>query len=192
MAALLASAFVLFALLGRVFIQYWQTGNHGIRLANPRTEPTASIAGAVFSGSFAVSLSVVALDYFGFWPVKGWAVPCLNEAALLIGLIGVGIVVNAQLQMGRAWRIGVDPAEQTQLITHGLYKKSRNPIYFGIALYWLGLAVLLPHPLMWLLGISCWASIEVIVRRVEEPYLQKLHGQQFIEYKAHTKRYLPL
>lgn len=48
--------------------------------------------------------------------------------------------------MRDAWRIGVDLNERTALIMHGLFAKSRNPIYFGTFAYWIGIAGTLPHP----------------------------------------------
>ncbi|MCR9277313.1 MAG: isoprenylcysteine carboxylmethyltransferase family protein [Pseudomonadaceae bacterium] len=190
MAALLAISFVAFALVGRVGIAYFTTGNHGIRLADFRSDPIAAIAGAAFSLSFALSLIIVALDVTGVWLIEPIELAYLNEFACAFGLLGVALVVTAQVQMGDAWRIGVDPSETTTLVTNGLYGRSRNPIYFGLGMYWAGLSVLLPHPVIWIPAALCWASIEIIVRKVEEPYLLKLHGSQFQAYLERSNRYL--
>ena len=190
MAALLATTFVLLAIIGRVLFQYYTTGNHGIRLADPNADLGAAVAGSTFTLSFAVSLVIVALDFFGFWNIARIESAYLNTTATVIGLSGVTIVVVAQLQMGNAWRIGVDPSEKTLLVTHGLYGISRNPIYFGLGLYWIALSALLPHPVIWLLTVLCWISIEFIVRRVEEPYLRTLHGSEFDHYKQRSNRYI--
>jgi len=189
MAALLATTFVLFAIIGRVLLQLYTTGNHGIRLADPTLDPTAAVAGSTFSLSFAVSLIIVGLDFYGIWHIPRIDSAYLNIIALVVGLLGVAVVVVAQLQMGSAWRIGVDPSEKTGLVTKGLFKNSRNPIYFGLGVYWVALSVLLPHPVIWLLAALCWTSIEFIVRRVEEPYLKTLHGSVFEHYKQNSNRY---
>lgn len=60
MAALLSAAFFLLAVVGRVFIQLRRTGNHGIRFANPATDPIAAIADAISSLSFTLSIIVIA------------------------------------------------------------------------------------------------------------------------------------
>lgn len=189
MAALLATAFVAFAIIGRVLIQYYMTGNHGIRVADPKADRVAALAGVTFIAAFIVSLTVVGLDYYGFWRVQRLELDYVNEFACAIGLLGIVLVVVAQFQMGSAWRIGVDPSEVTTLVTRGLFSKSRNPIYFGLGLYWLGLSVLLPHPIIWIPAVFCWVSIECIVRRVEEPHLRKLHSHEFDAYVRNTKRY---
>ena len=190
-AALLGTTFLLLAVIGRVILQFRQTGNHGIRFANPANEPVAAIAGASFVLSFSMSLLIIALDYVRVWPLERWeSVLNIPEVAVAIGFIGIVVILTAQWQMRDSWRIGVDPSEKTKLIKRGLFTNSRNPIYFGIFMYWIGIAGTLPHPVIWCLAIVCCASIEIIVRKVEEPYLRSLHGSDYDRYFERTNRYL--
>jgi protein-S-isoprenylcysteine O-methyltransferase Ste14 len=110
----------------------------------------------------------------------------------LLGFFGIVITLVAQLQMGRSWRIGVDQNEETQLMVNGLYSKSRNPIYFGILLYWLAICLCFTHPAMWACATICWISIELIVRKIEEPYLKRVHGDTFNRYCLRSNRYFIL
>ena len=191
MAVVLSATFLLLAVVGRVIIQIHQTGNHGIRFANPVTEPVAAIAGTAFLLSFSLSILFIALDYLGVWQLERLElVSNFSFFAVAIGFFGILITLTAQRQMRDEWRIGVDQKEETALVTHGLYSRSRNPIYFGIFLYWVGLAGTLPHPIILILGLVCWLSIEVIVRKVEEPYLRRLHGSEYEMYLEQTNRYL--
>ena len=191
MAVVLSATFLLLAVVGRVIIQIHQTGNHGIRFANPVTEPVAAIAGTAFLLSFSLSILFIALDYLGVWQLERLElVSNFSFFAVAIGFFGILITLTAQWEMRDEWRIGVDQKEETALVTHGLYSRSRNPIYFGIFLYWVGLAGALPHPIILTLGLVCWASIEVIVRKVEEPYLRRLHGSEYEMYLEQTNRYL--
>ena len=190
MAALLGITFITFAVIGRVVLQFRSTGDHGVRFANPTEDPVAAIAGSAFSLSFALSLLLIGLDFTGTWPLAQLEAAHHPHIAAPVGFAGITIVLIAQYQMRNAWRIGVDHGESTELVTHGLFARSRNPIYFGILLYWLGLAGTMPNPLIWGLGIVCWVSIEVIVRKVEEPYLRKLHGASYSDYSDKTNRYL--
>ena len=191
MAVVLSGTFLLLALVGRVIIQIYHTGNHGIRFANPVTEPLAAIAGTTFLLSFSLSILFIALDYLGVWQLERLEIVSnFSFFAVAIGFFGILITLTAQWQMRDEWRIGVDQKERTALVTHGLYSKSRNPIYFGIFLYWVGLAGALPHPVILILGLVCWVSIEVIVREVEEPYLRSLHGANYERYFEQTNRYV--
>lgn len=189
MAALLAVSFIVLAVLGRIVIQYTFTGNHGVRVADARTDPIAAIAGTVFVLSFAISLVLIGLDVASIRTLPVWGTAWIPLTGVLLGYTGIVVVLVAQWQMQSSWRIGVDPTETTELITQGLYARSRNPIYFGILLYWTGLCIVAPDPLIVSLGVICWTSIEVIVRCVEEPYLEAVHGQAFSEYRQRTHRY---
>ena len=191
MAVVLSATFLLLAVVGRVIIQIQQTGNHGIRFANPVTEPVAAIAGTAFVLSFALSILLITLDYSGVWPLERLEIASdISIIAVAIGYFGIVIILIAQWQMRDEWRIGVDQNEKTALVTNGLYSRSRNPIYFGIFLYWIGLSGALPHPIIWFLGLVCWLCIEVIVREVEEPYLRTLHGANYERYFEQTNRYV--
>lgn len=43
---------------------------------------------------------------------------------------------------GSSWRIGVDPDERTELVTDGIFRFSRNPIYVFMVVAWLGFGLL--------------------------------------------------
>ncbi|MFE6925420.1 methyltransferase family protein [Nocardia sp. NPDC057663] len=61
-----------------------------------------------------------------------------------------------------------------------------------MAATFLGLALLVPNPLA-LGGLATsLAAIEIQVRCVEEPYLHRVHGDQYADYAARTGRFLPV
>lgn len=192
MSLLLSSTFLVFAIVVRISIQYYYTGDHGIRLAKRSAPFIEIIPGITFVFSFIVSFVLIIFNNLKLLPVDNSLSETIILAATLIGFSGIAITVIAQIQMGRSWRIGVDQNETTTLIVTGLYSKSRNPIYFGILLYWLAIAVNFPHPAMWVCAVICWISIEIIVRKIEEPYLKRVHGRTFEDYGRKTNRYLIL
>lgn len=189
MALTLSLLFFLLAVAGRIAIQFYHTGDHGVRFAGLSASWSEIVPGCLFILSFAVHLALVVLHSMGLLAVgiiiPGW----LQIAGLLTGLGGIAVTLVAQWQMGEAWRIGVDAQEKTALITHGLYARSRNPIYFGIFVYWIGISLVFPHLLMWTSAVVCVASIHIIVRTIEEPYLVGLHGVKFSNYCLTANRY---
>ena len=192
MSLLLAATFLLFAIVIRVLRQYHSSGDHGIRLAKSGAPLIEIVPGAVFILTFVFSIVVIALNALDLFPVQSSLPPSALFIGCIIGFTGILITVIAQWQMGVSWRIGVDQSERTALISTGLYTKSRNPIYFGILLYWVGLVLTFPHIAMLACAAVSWFCIELIVRKIEEPYLEKVHGEAFAAYAARTKRYLPL
>jgi protein-S-isoprenylcysteine O-methyltransferase Ste14 len=76
------------------------------------------------------------------------------------------------------------------LVIAGPYKISRNPMYLGLALVYLGIAIA---------GQSVWALIllpvvlAIIQRRAIEPeeaFLEKRFGANYIRYKENVRRWL--
>jgi protein-S-isoprenylcysteine O-methyltransferase Ste14 len=187
----LISAFILLAVIARSFVQYKRNGDFGIRTASLSAPVIEILPGTMFVITFCLAFGVVVMGYLG--QVTPFFVASLPFQSLgfVIGTCGILGTLLSQIQMGDSWRIGVDQKETTTLITHGIYARSRNPIYFGIFIFWLGLCLTFPHLLLWACALICWICIELIVRKIEEPYLIKVHGDTFKNYASETNRYIP-
>jgi protein-S-isoprenylcysteine O-methyltransferase Ste14 len=76
------------------------------------------------------------------------------------------------------------------LLTGGAYRLSRNPMYTGLAIAYLGLALLLGS--WWPLAL--WPLVIVAVRqlviRPEEQYLTQRFGQTYAGYQSRVRRWL--
>ena len=147
--------------------------------------------GAVlFAGSLILGIAGVALAAGGALAVAvvpGW----LGALGVLVAVVGAGVVLASQSAMGDQWRIGVDPSERTGLVTGGVFWVARNPIFTGMILTQLGVLMMTPS---WLTGLSLLlliAGIELQVRGVEEPYLTRIHGQRYQNYRAQVGRFVP-
>ncbi|TBR18459.1 MAG: isoprenylcysteine carboxylmethyltransferase family protein [Chitinophagaceae bacterium] len=114
-----------------------------------------------------------------------------NKIIVNIGIAVINIalllVIVAQSQMKKSWRIGIDDANKTELITKGLFSVSRNPIYVGmIATVW-GIFLILPNTLTFFLSAATYLIIQIHIR-LEEEFLEKQHGEVYTVYKSKTKR----
>jgi len=192
MSFILICSFLFFVVVLRACIQRIKTGDFGVRMASPKAPMIEILPGTIFVLSFGFTLIIVVLNQKGVLPNIYELPKHAQWVGFIVGMSGVHFTIISQYQMGNAWRIGVDSDERTALKTKGLYAKSRNPIYFGILLFWIGICMTLMHPLLWLCAGVSWWCIELIVRRVEEPYLARVHGKTFLQYKNKTNRYLPL
>jgi protein-S-isoprenylcysteine O-methyltransferase Ste14 len=192
MSLVLIIIFLVFAVGMRVLVQRIKTGDFGVRVASPDAPLIEILPGGIFVLTFCIALVLVILGHLGSlsadFEFSLWA----RWTAFALGLSGILITVVSQNQMGDAWRIGVDQQEVTALKMEGIYAKTRNPIYFGILLFWIGLCLTFANLWLWLCAAICWVCIELIVREIEEPYLEKIHGEGFREYVRKTNRYLPL
>jgi protein-S-isoprenylcysteine O-methyltransferase Ste14 len=176
----------------RSWLQWRLTGDHGFRgLAAPLGSPESLASAAMVVGAI-VSVAAPVLVLTG--TVGTWHAlesPALATLGLVLFIIGLGVTVRAQLDMGASWRIGVDRSERTALATGGLYTHTRNPIYSGMLLVWIAEALLVPNAVS-LTGLALtFAAVEVFVRRIEEPHLLAVHGESYRAYARSVGRFLP-
>jgi protein-S-isoprenylcysteine O-methyltransferase Ste14 len=120
--------------------------------------------------------------------LRGPAPPVIGVA---LAVAGLATTVWAQMAMGDAWRIGVDPAERTRLVTAGPFQWSRNPIYAAMITFAFGLALLVPNVASFLGALFVVVGLEVHVRHVEEPHLTGAYAGDYSAYAARVGRFVP-
>jgi protein-S-isoprenylcysteine O-methyltransferase Ste14 len=119
------------------------------------------------------------------------AVPALALALFALdGLLAVGLLF-AQLAMGDGWRIGVDPGERTELVTHGPFALVRNPIYAAMIPSFAGVAPLAANGVTLAGALLLVAALQLQTLLVEEPYLAAVHGEVYAAYAARVGRFAP-
>ena len=78
----------------------------------------------------------------------------------------------------------------TILVTDGLYRISRNPMYLGFLIALLGVAILLGNISSLLIVVGFFVITDRWYIQFEEVAMDKAFGQQYAEYKAKTRRWL--
>ena len=138
------------------------------------------------------------------WCVQPWLVlrnplhhSTQQMAGIVVGYAGAAICVGATIvtfscwrEMGRSWRIGIDPEEKTQLIFSGSFRIVRHPIYALSILLVLGTLATTPTLLMLVIAIVHIACLQFEARR-EETYLLAKHGQVYADYMKRVGRFFP-
>lgn len=176
----------------RSMIQLRRTGSTGIKGVSGSPGSLEWSAGVLFLLALAIGVLAPILDLTGVLePIEALNGPVAHVAGLLLFGVGLAATLYAQLAMGESWRVGVDEAERTELVTHGPFALVRNPIFAAMIPTSLGLALMVPN-LVALAGfIALLAALEIQVRLVEEPYLRRVHGQAYARYAAGTGRFAP-
>ena len=195
MAALALTGYVAFILLGcvgRTGLQYWHTGDHGLRMHTHRLNSIESAAGALFlAGALAAGIAPT-LALLGLAaPTSGIDSTVSHLAGIVSMALGLIVTIAAQLQMGASWRIGVDSREATRLVTTGLFAYVRNPIFTGTTLTALGMLLMVPTLITVFALAAVVAGVQLQVRQVEEPYLLRLHREHYRTYASAVGRFLP-
>jgi protein-S-isoprenylcysteine O-methyltransferase Ste14 len=112
----------------------------------------------------------------------------------LLGIVpiafGVYISVLAEKSFRDA-RTTVTPFEESStLVTSGMYRFSRNPMYLGFVLALLGISILLRSLTPLIMIPAFVAVIQIFFIRAEEQMLTAKFGKQYIAYTNQTRRWL--
>lgn len=111
----------------------------------------------------------------------------LTVAGLLMIHISLIWIAIAQFQMSTSWRIGIDEENKTELKTKGLFSISRNPVFLGMIASVAGMFFIIPNAVTFFLTLTTYFIIQVQIR-LEEEFLTRQHGVNYINYKSTTRR----
>ncbi len=123
--------------------------------------------------------------------------PVLAARALARYLAGAALAACGSVMIGMGTRrflaagTNIPPSlPTTALVVEGIYGRTRNPLYLGTTLVYLGLsvaagslwAIVLVVPLLWVITVG------VIAR--EERYLERKFGDAYRAYKTRVRRWV--
>ncbi len=112
---------------------------------------------------------------------------------IAISLVGVGVFVRfLVIGFGRVTRDGKQKtAHADTLFTKGMFGLSRNPLYLGNILIYMGVFRLHGAQDVFIIGTLLFIFIYTTIILSEEAYLSKAFGAEYAAYKARVPRLLP-
>lgn len=124
----------------------------------------------------------------------GFALPLHPQvriaAVAILVTFGLLVIVAGIFRFGQA---GTDPKPwktSTALVVKGIYRYTRNPMYLGMALAYLGLALGLASVAALVLFPLLIAAIQTQVIAREERYLEARFGEAYRAYRKAVRRWL--
>lgn len=114
--------------------------------------------------------------------------PWCGAALMLTALWLFG---RSHADLGQNWSATLEVRKHHQLVTHGVYRSIRHPMYAAILLWGLAQALLLPN---WLAGWSAFVPFAVmyLIRTPrEERMMCEIFGDEYRHYMRRTGRLLP-
>jgi protein-S-isoprenylcysteine O-methyltransferase Ste14 len=157
----------------------------------------------VRSGRGALESVLLTLAWLGFFvplvwvvaPVFAFADYSLHPIPLLLGVIclagGLWLFAKSHADLGTNWSVTLEVREKHQLVTEGIYRTVRHPMYSAFLLYSLGQALVVPN---WIAGPSYGVAMALLFAfRVgpEERMMLEEFGKDYEAYKGRTKRLIP-
>lgn len=138
-----------------------------------------------------IALGLGLLVHAFVWP---WPLPV--GGALRWGLGGLLVALGVALMaaaIGLFQRTGQDPKPwkaTPEIITTGIYRHTRNPMYLGMGLLQAGIGVALANAwVVVLVPVTCAVIARTAIRH-EEAYLERKFGAPYTDYKRSVRRWL--
>ena len=124
------------------------------------------------------------------WPVARY----ISFPVNLIGLVpfGAGVVLNiAADRQFKRHQTTVKPFQQSSALVTGFpFSLSRNPMYVGVTLWLVGLALLLGTVTPWVPAVAFAILMDLRFVRVEERMLAETFGSEWESYRARVRRWI--
>lgn len=76
------------------------------------------------------------------------------------------------------------------MVTDGLFRVVRNPIFTGTAITMGGLALIVPNGFAVAMVVGQLIILQIQVKLVEKPYLRRVHGEVYRRYAQRTGRFV--
>jgi len=128
-------------------------------------------------------------------PVFSFAEYALRPAALVAGsvclAIGLFVFYRSHADLGSFWSVTLEVRENHRLISQGVYRRVRHPMYSALVLYSVGQALAVPN---WVAGPSYLVAFGILFAfriRAEEQMMVDAFGDEYVAYMAKTKRLVP-
>lgn len=113
----------------------------------------------------------------------------LRISGICTGIAGDVIFGISVWTMRDSWRAGLARGDETEMITGGIYRVSRNPAFVGFDLVYLGILLIFFNPVLFLFSVFAMAMLHLQILQ-EEKYLPEAFGEKYIQYREKVHRYV--
>jgi protein-S-isoprenylcysteine O-methyltransferase Ste14 len=142
-----------------------------------------------FCGLFLVPAIYVVAGAFGFAdrafvPAPAW----LGTAVFILAL---GLFHRTHRDLGRFWSVALEIRQSHALVTTGVYRHVRHPMYSAFFLWALAQALLLPNWVAGLAGLVGFGTLFAFRVGHEEAMMAERFGDAYRAYAARTRRVIP-
>lgn len=124
---------------------------------------------------------------FADYTLPGWA----SAIGAILAVLGLWLIWRSHADLGRNWSAVVSAHSEHTLVTEGLYKYVRHPMYVSFFVFYVSQALLIHN---WIAGALAPVSIVVLyfIRAGEEDKLMRdTFGAEYDEYCSRTGSVIP-
>jgi protein-S-isoprenylcysteine O-methyltransferase Ste14 len=142
---------------------------------------------------FAFALPAVMLLWIPslLWP-RGRTPDPLDLAGIPLIVAGAAVLIDCVVKFavkGKGTLAPIDPPKK--LVTGGLYRFVRNPMYVGGLLVLFGQALFFRSSSLLLYALAWWLAVHLFIVLYEEPHLRSVFGTDYENYRTAVPRWIP-
>jgi protein-S-isoprenylcysteine O-methyltransferase Ste14 len=157
------------------------------RVANRGLEIVLLSISATGLGVIPAAYAATGIPAFANHPLHAWQI----VAGGLTFLASLVLFRQTHAALGRNWSVTLEVRENHALITDGIYRYVRHPMYSAFWLWAIAQAFLLPNWVAGFSGIAGFGTLYLFRVRREEQMMLDAFGSRYAEYAERTGRILP-
>jgi protein-S-isoprenylcysteine O-methyltransferase Ste14 len=169
--------------------------SYGLQFRRREVVATKKEHPLVFAGMalWGVALLLPLVSIYSFWiEFSDYHIPIpLRVIGALIFICGLWLLWRSHADLARNFSPSLFIRKDHKLVTNGVYKRIRHPMYLAFWLWAIGQALLIPNWLSGPMGILAFLSLYSFRVRREELQLLEHFGDEYREYQKRTGRVFP-
>jgi protein-S-isoprenylcysteine O-methyltransferase Ste14 len=160
-----------------------------IKVISSRKDRLEVVLMTLASIGFLAPLPWIATPWLGFAEFPLHVLPLLIGCVLLAG--SLWLLYRSHADLGTNWSTTLEIREGHKLVTEGVYRRVRHPMYTAFLLYALGQALVIPN---YVVGPSFLIAMTLLIAlrlKREEDLMRGQFADAYDLYVARTKKFVP-
>jgi protein-S-isoprenylcysteine O-methyltransferase Ste14 len=143
-----------------------------------------SLSGLFLIPAFYTITGIPQFADYAFHSLQAWI-------GVVVLVCAVVLFFHTHRRLGRSWSVTLEIRENQGLVTDGIYRFVRHPMYSAYFLWVLSQALLLPNWIAGPAGLVGFGTLFAFRVRREEEMMLEAFGEPYAAYAARTKRIIP-